>query len=344
MLSHVRASVLAARARPDYIEGPSPARAHNAPARPTGSSTLARVNRAGAYDRNAPWSHPALGSFARVVRRRPRRASRLRESPPTHASAEASDEGCTRSSSSGLRVAIRALERSTLPVNVGFRLAVRRSLAFDGRRTGCESGCARGDESLAGVLGVHVRQAEKSARSNARRFEGAPVAVESRAVHACSEVEAAKETSEAVRRKTRSRSGSPGVRSHFAGRAAGRKCRAASSVGRPKPVTRRETGHSRAPVSARGVGRNSRVLFFDKLGLHVLDRRTFAPAPPQGGARQSTLGPGLLALVGACDDGRAFGATLHPRARFEPGPGADALARAAIQWTRRSSGAPVRRS
>jgi hypothetical protein len=37
---------------------------------------------------------------------------------------------------------------------------------------------------------------------------------------------------------------------------------------------RREAAHSRVPGSARGVEVILRVLIFDKLGLHVLDRRT----------------------------------------------------------------------
>jgi hypothetical protein len=111
---------------------------------------------------------------------------------------------------------------------------------------------------------------------------------------------------------------------------------------RPKRVTRREASHFHAPNSARGVEVISRVLIFDKLGLHVLDRRTLLRRLRQG-LRRGTPRPRSLALAGARDEGLATGAARRPRVRFESGPGATALIRDAIQRTRRSSGAFPRR-
>jgi hypothetical protein len=139
---------------------------------------------------------------------------------------------------------------------------------------------------------------------------GAPVAVEPRAVHACS--------------------GSPAVRSRawpFVARHGRARAPRAPEVAwldtapeenagtvrtkRPKRVTRREASHSRTPVSARGVEVIARVLFFDKQGLHVLDRRTLLRRLRKE-VRRCTPRPGSRVLAGARDEGLVIGAAPAP--------------------------------
>lgn len=99
----------------------------------------------------------------------------------------------------------------------------------------------------------------------------------------------------------------------------------------------------RGAPPARDVEVNPRVLVFDKLGLHVLNRRISSRRPPAGGSARDTAGPAKRLLEGSPGEvgQERYGAPRPSSIRLGRGAGL------ALPWhgegTRRSLGAHVPR-
>lgn len=225
---------------------------------PTGRSQLG-ASVPSSRDRNALRPPPQLAPFARAHLRRPWHAP-ARRIVPGSAGPARRDAECARSSSPGLRVAMRAPERSARPAVCGFGLAPP-LVAF--RPTVARRKPAAGEVRVArrpcsGLTSISRSSGERRLGNGALLADARRLGFAAhRAVHARPARGQAWSSAKAVRCKTRPWLGPRGVRSRFVGCGAGRerRSRAGRGGGSERGAVKRiaHVGHGSTPGPRRRV-------------------------------------------------------------------------------------------